>query len=120
MYTLTAFKTFKKPVSLHSAKQARKVRFGNFRFGNFGLEIRNSRSGFRNSRFGFCSSLPMMKIAGSLKLFALVGHTAPENGMASQAACAEMVKLQSVSGCWHFLCTPLPKIAGRLRRFACK
>ena len=63
--------------------------------------------------------MSMMKIADSLGLFALVGHAALENGGASRAVCMEIMKLPTASGALHFLCTPLPKMAGRLRRRAC-
>ena len=43
----------------------------------------------------------MMKIADSLKLFALFGHTTPENGGTSHAACVEMTKTPTASGFEH-------------------
>ena len=60
----------------------------------------------------------MMEIADSLRLFALFGHSIHENGGTSQAVCMLFVKLPTVSGCLHFLGTPLTKMAGRLRLFA--
>ena len=61
----------------------------------------------------------MMKIADSLKLFGSFGHAAPENGGTSHAVCLEKMKLPTGPGSLHFLCAPLPKMAGRLRQLAC-
>ena len=43
----------------------------------------------------------MMKLADSLKLFALFGHAAPENGGTSHAVCMEMMKMPTASGFEH-------------------
>jgi len=41
-----------------------------------------------------------------------------ENGGTSKAICTPRMSLPTVSGCLHILCTPLTKIAERLRRSA--
>ena len=61
---------------------------------------------------------PRGEIADSLRLFAFCVRTAPENCGASWAVCTFLMKSLTVSGCLHFLCAPVPKIAGRLRLFA--
>ena len=86
---------------------------------------------------------PMMKIADSLRLCAppsrklwdVSGSVHPHNERCrlsqalstpphgnwgtSQAVCTPIIKSPTASGSGHFLCTPRPKMAGRLRRRAC-
>ena len=58
---------------------------------------------------------PGMKVADSLKLFALSGHSTHDNWRTSPGLWARIMKLPTVSGSEHFLRTPCTKLGGRLR-----
>ena len=65
----------------------------------------------------FCTR--MMRIGDLRRLLALFVHPTHGKRGTSQAACMLSMSSPTVSGCLHFLCAPLPNIAGRLRRLAC-
>ena len=65
----------------------------------------------------FCTA--MLKMADSLRLFALFGRSSPENWGTSQAICIFFMKLSDRLRLFALFCTPFLKIEERLRLFAC-